>query len=134
MRHKAASFALQLQYREDYERKLRLKTIELIIDKSPLITNVSKIPANKIMSVRVKYGEVHLGRAIKSAGGRWNRNRKVWELPYQEVQALGLEKRIVEDDVRPKVSNNRNFQKRSPPKVPNIGNFWGIVFGRRVNC
>ena len=84
-----------VRYRNDYEHKRRLKTIELIIDDNPLVTNSSRIPMNKIMRLKVKYGEVHIGKLIKSAGGRWNRQEKVWELPYKEVLALGLEKRIV---------------------------------------
>ena len=84
-----------VRYRNDYERKRKVKTIEIIIDESPLSDNSSKIPLNKIMYLSVKYGEVHIGRLIKSAGGRWNRKEQVWELPYSEVLALGLEERIV---------------------------------------
>ena len=35
------------------------------------------------------------GQLIKAAGGRWNRKEKLWQLPYGEVLALGLEDRIV---------------------------------------
>ncbi len=84
-----------VRYRHDYERQRRIKTIELIIDESPLSNNLSKIPMNKIMQLRVKYGEVDIGRLIKSAGGRWNRKQGIWELPYGKVIALGLENRIV---------------------------------------
>ncbi len=71
-----------------------------------------KIPPNKIMRVRVDYGEVHLGRTVKAAGGRWNSKKKVWELPYREIVSLGLEDRIVYDY---KVSYMRNNLKRKPP-------------------
>ena len=30
-----------------------------------------------------------------TAGGCWNRKEKLWQLPYGEVLALGLENRIV---------------------------------------
>jgi hypothetical protein len=84
-----------VRYRNDYERQRKIKTIELIIDERPLSNNPSKIPMNKIMQLKVKYGEVDVGRLIKSAGGRWDRKQSVWELPYQQVLALGLEDRIV---------------------------------------
>ena len=83
------------RYRNDYLKKKRLKTIELIIDEKPLVIDESKPPMNKMMSIAVKYGEVDIGKMIRSAGGRWDRNNKVWELPYSEVLALGLENRIV---------------------------------------
>jgi len=41
------------------------------------------------------YGEVHIGKLIRSAGGRWNKKIKLWELPLSDVEALGLEDRIV---------------------------------------
>ena len=54
------------------------------------------IPANKIMHLRIQYGEVDLARAVKGAGGRWNRVGKYWELAYADVKALGLDSRIIE--------------------------------------
>jgi len=51
---------------------------------------------NKIMQLKVKHGEINMGKLIRVAGGRWNRKEKVWELPDSEVLALGLEDRIVQ--------------------------------------
>ena len=86
-----------VRYREDPERNLRLKTVELIVDTGPLVMNTSKVAANKVMHLRVNYGEADIGKAIKSAGGRWNREKGVWELPYKAVKALSLENRIVKE-------------------------------------
>ena len=80
---------------KSYLRKRKIKTVELIIDESPLIFNPSKIPMNKIMQLTVAYGEVHVDKLIRGGGGRWNRKEKLWQLPYGEVLALGLENRIV---------------------------------------
>ena len=41
------------------------------------------------------YGEVELGRQVRSAGAKWNRDQKLWEITYGDVVALGLEERIV---------------------------------------
>ena len=84
-----------VRYRHDYNRKRKLKTVEIIVDDAPLNPKPSKIPMNKIMNLSVAYGEVHIGKLIKSVGGKWNHEDKVWELPYREVLALGLEERIV---------------------------------------
>ena len=48
-----------------------------------------------MVSIRIDYGEVELGRRVKSAGAKWNRDQKLWELAYGDVVALGLEERIV---------------------------------------
>jgi len=84
-----------VRYRYDPEQSITIKIIELIIERSPWRRNPDRIPGNKIMRIRIEYGEVELGRSVKAAGGKWNRKDKVWELPYKEVLALGLRERII---------------------------------------
>ena len=89
-----------VRYRNYPENKRKIKTIELIIDESPLQANSNTIPMNKKMHLSVEYVEVHIGTLIRSSGGNWNRKEKVWELPYSKVLALGLEDRIVNKEKR----------------------------------
>jgi hypothetical protein len=35
---------------------------------------------------------------VKQASEQWNRSRKVWEIPYDQVVVLKLEARIVEEE------------------------------------
>jgi len=84
-----------VRYRYDEERGERVKTVERIQERKTWRTDPARTPANKIVSIRIAYGEVHLGRLVKAAGGKWNRQKRVWELPCREVQALGLEERMV---------------------------------------
>jgi len=84
-----------VRYRCDPEQNLGIKTVELIIEKSPIKRRPDRIPPDKIVRLRIEYGEVELQRRAKGAGGRWNKERKVWELPYKAAVALGLTERIV---------------------------------------
>jgi hypothetical protein len=43
-----------------------------------------------------EFGEIHLGRLVRAAGGRWNKTKKLWEIPFGEVLELGLEDRLVD--------------------------------------
>jgi len=97
-----------VRYKYDAQKQMRYKTVELIEEKSEWKKDSNRIPANKIMKVRVKYGEVDLGLAVKSLGGKWNKAKKYWELPYKDILTLGLEHRIIQD--QKKLSNNRNLQ------------------------
>ena len=83
-----------LRYRADKNAKKRFKTIELILEEKEYQPH-KIIPANKVMHLRINYGEIGLGTLVKNAGGRWNKMKKYWELPYSEVKAFGLEKRII---------------------------------------
>jgi len=85
-----------VRYRYDAANKRRIKTIELIIAEAPWEPNPQKIPLNKIMHLRIKYGEIALGKQVRAAGGKWNREKQAWELRYQEVLRLGLVERLID--------------------------------------
>ena len=86
---------LCVRYRYDAVRKRKVKTVELIVEEGPWEPVSRPIPPETIVSLRVEYGEVDMGRRVKAAGGTWNRDKRVWELSYQEVVALGITDRIV---------------------------------------
>jgi hypothetical protein len=59
------------------------------------LTTVELIVINKIILLRIAYDEVHLGRIVKGAGGKWYREKQAWELPCGQVRSLVLENRII---------------------------------------
>lgn len=83
-----------VRYRYNAENKRRIKTIELVIAEAPWEPIPRQIPVNKIMRLRIKYGELALREQVKAAGGKWN--GQAWELRYQEVVRLGLAARIID--------------------------------------
>jgi len=87
---------LCVRYRYSLKDKRKYKTVELIVDNTPWKPKPDSPLMKKTMRVKVKYGEIDLGRKVKSFGGIWNKKEKVWELPYKNVLKLGLEKRMVE--------------------------------------
>lgn len=73
----------------------RYKTVESIVDE----VDWQPLPdPEEVVGVRVIYGEYELSRRVKQAGGVWNREKRVWELRYQEVVVLGLEARVVREE------------------------------------
>lgn len=87
-----------VRYRYDRKRKIKIKTVELVEEKTPWVSNVNKTPMNKIVQIKVDYDEIHLRKAVKSVGGRWNKKKKVWEVAYKDVKNLGLVDRMVDGD------------------------------------
>ena len=57
------------------------------------------IPKNKLFSIRIAYGERELGQRVRALGGKWNRKRKLWRVSWEVIQKLGLEDRIVQEDI-----------------------------------
>jgi len=84
-----------VRYKYDIKNKRKIKTVELEVENEPWEVDVKRIPANKLTRLRVNYGEIHIGKVIRAARGRWDKKSKYWELPYREVVALGLEDRII---------------------------------------
>ena len=85
-----------VRYRHDEKRKRKLTTVEIIVEDVPLQQKTRKPPMNKIVNIRIEFGEIDLGRMVRSEGGRWNRDKKVWELPFKKAIELKLLDRIIE--------------------------------------
>jgi len=86
-----------VRYRYDPEQGVKFKTIELVVERRLKPGKVKEPPGERIVHIRIEYGEVELGREVKAAGGKWNPGKRVWELPYRDAVALGLIQRIVPD-------------------------------------
>jgi len=89
-----------VRYRYDKKNKKRFTTAEIIIDEKPWIhspasPNRQEIEPGRVL-IRVSYSETELRAKVKSLGGRWDRDRKAWEIAYQLVKQLHLEERIVQ--------------------------------------
>jgi hypothetical protein len=89
---------LYVRYQYDSEKKQTVKTVEIIVEKQNWQPPKNKLPPNKKVYIGIKYAEIDLARMAKSLGGRWNRQKQLWELPYRQVKIPGLEERIVEVD------------------------------------
>jgi hypothetical protein len=84
-----------VRYRYDAASGKRYKTIELIIDES----DWQPIPKpDEVVGVRVAYKEFALRQQVGAAGGKWNEERRLWELRYAQVKDLGLEERMVREE------------------------------------
>lgn len=89
-----------VRYRYDKQNHRKIKTAEYIVSHWDEKHATGKIPFNKIMHLRVEYGEEQIGRIIRSSGGTWNKEKKYWELQYREVISLGLSDRIIPENVQ----------------------------------
>ena len=88
---------LCIRYKYDPVSKKKCKTVELLIDEKEWIPSKSKNHPDTIVKIKIYFGEVDLGKQIRSLGGKWNRTKQYWEVPYRHVVALGLEDRLIEE-------------------------------------
>jgi len=90
---------LCVRYRYDAQRKLRHKTVELIVDTAPWTPrarNARRQPTDMVY-VRIDFNESELRARIKTAGAIWRPRHKLWEVDWKTVRELGLQERVVEE-------------------------------------
>jgi hypothetical protein len=85
---------LYVRYRYDAERGVRLKTVEIIVEEKPWRPR-SRFREEDLVEVVVGYSEQDLRAKLKTAGGRWNGEDKVWLVRYGSIRGTELECRIV---------------------------------------
>jgi hypothetical protein len=84
---------LCVRYRYDKERGKRLKTVELIVEEVDW-QPATRLKAETVVGVRVRWGEAELASRVRRAGGKWNREKRLWELRYDRAVQLELQDRI----------------------------------------
>src|SRR5581483_1563300 len=82
-----------VRYRYDEERRQRLKTVELVVERVAWQRRGRKDDAATVR-FRLAEGESLLRRAVLLAGGRWDEATDTWSLPRQTAAALGLTSRF----------------------------------------
>ncbi len=89
---------VRVRYRYDERTKQRVKTVELIVERTEWDPDRESRSAggDTVVAVRVGWQETEVQRKVKAAGGEWDRRARVWRLGRGRVESLGLESRIVD--------------------------------------
>jgi hypothetical protein len=91
-----------VRYRYDATRKVRHKTVELIVETAPWVPhrrNPRREPEDLVV-VRIGFSETDLRERIKAAGAIWRPRQRKWEVDWKTVRELGLQYRVVVQDTR----------------------------------
>jgi len=86
-----------VRYRYDAQQKKRFKTVALLVAERDREPPRPRFADGQIVGLRVASADVALRARVKQAGGTWNPARRVWQLRYDRVVALGLNSRIVDE-------------------------------------
>jgi hypothetical protein len=83
-----------VRYRYDEDRCERIKTVEVIIDRSEWSPR-RRDPDETVVRFKLEGREDLLRRAVMFAGGRWDERTDTWTLPRRAAAALGLLTRTI---------------------------------------
>jgi len=89
-----------VRYRYDAARKLRHKTVELIVETTPWSPRQrsARREPHDMVAVRIEYSQTALRERIKTAGGIWRHRQRLWEVDWKTVRELGLQGRVAVQD------------------------------------
>ncbi len=74
-----------VRYRYDETSRVRLKTVEIIVEKKQL-PPPQGAPDNEIVPVQIAFGAKELGKMARSAGGNWDADVKLWYIQYGNIK------------------------------------------------
>ncbi len=95
---KYGDLLLCVRYRKDTARKVRLKTVEIVVEEKEWKPASLQYRDEDIVPVIVSFSEKTLRDMLKAAGGKWDPDEKVWHVPYGSIRGnTELEMRILED-------------------------------------
>jgi len=71
---------IAVRYKNDTATNKKMVTVELIDEVQDWQKNLRRIPKNKIVKIKIGYGEIDLRQRIKVLGAVWNKTEKVCEM------------------------------------------------------
>lgn len=83
-----------VRFRYDAISKQRLKTVELVIERTAWEPPPEKIANDSLVTVKIEGYETDLRKLIKAAGGIWKPEKKLWYARYGNVKGTPLKKHI----------------------------------------
>ncbi|MBI5015782.1 MAG: hypothetical protein HZB55_09875 [Deltaproteobacteria bacterium] len=86
-----------VRYRYDDSAGKCYTTAEIIVREGEWKPRVDPPKADPMVWVRVRWGERDVALRIREAGGCWDADRRLWNMPLSKARALGFESRIVEE-------------------------------------
>lgn len=86
-----------VRFRYDATTRQRLKTVELIVERTDWEPPPENFNVNSQVAVKIEGYETDLRKLVKDAGGKWNPERKLWYVRYGNIAGTALEKHLYVD-------------------------------------
>ncbi len=94
---------INVRYRESDDKEEIVTTVEIVVDERPKPPTGGQqrgylaAKARSIVGVHIGFRESELRGRVKQCGGRGDNDRKLWRMPRDKANALGLKGRIMSE-------------------------------------
>lgn len=89
---------LCVRFKYDSEKEQRVKTVELIVEKTKWTPPQPRYNAETLVPLRIAATDIPMRAQAKAAGGRWNPEKQRWFVKYGKIAGTPLEKHLREVD------------------------------------
>ena len=86
-----------VRYRYDEKSSVRLKTVELVVERKPWTAPAPRFADTDLVPVYIGFSDTAPRAEAKAAKGRWDPEQKLWLIRYGKIKGTGLEKHIISD-------------------------------------
>ncbi len=86
-----------VRYRYDNAKKVRHKTIELIVESKPWTAPAPTFADTDLVPVYIGFSDIASREIAREAKGRWDPEQKLWLISYGRIKGTELEKHIILD-------------------------------------
>ena len=83
-----------VRYRYDAKARKQYKTVEIIVSESEWTPPPAKYPDGELVPLKIGINETVLQNQLRAVGGRWDKDQRVWFVPYGCIAGTKLEKLI----------------------------------------
>jgi hypothetical protein len=94
---KYGSALLCVRFRYDEKLRQRLKTVELIVERTDRTPPPPQYNADTLVPLHIEPADMPTRFQAKAAGGRWNPEKRLWFVKYGKIAGTPLEKHIQVD-------------------------------------
>lgn len=92
---------LCIRFKYDAETRQRLKTVELVVERTDWTPPPPRYTADTLVPLRIDAFDLQARTQAKAACGRWDPKKKLWFVKYGKIAGTALEKHIQVDDSSP---------------------------------
>lgn len=83
-----------VRFRYDPATNQRLKTVEIIVERSDWRPQTAKFSEEILVPLRISAKDMTSRNKVKAVGGRWNPEKQLWYVSYGKIVGTPLEKYI----------------------------------------
>jgi hypothetical protein len=85
---------LCVRFRYDARKRQRLKTVELIVERTPWSPPKPEYADDATVHLRIRIDDMQARSQTKAAGGRWDPDMRLWRVKYARIAGTLREKHI----------------------------------------